>query len=141
MKKVLFALFIVIIFAVGLCFKNPLFDCVQGAIKEISEGSETAYAGVNLGFLCENVLKDRISYESDGEVVGECVFTDKSSLKKVASDLGLMVIKRYYIGSREIIEGYSPRVKYSICGEQSNIQICVDGENVQIGSPIIYGSF
>lgn len=141
MKKFLVVLFMVLLFAFGLSFKSPLSSIVGENAKIINGNEKVAYAGANLGFICEDVSLQKIEYKENECVVGECVFIDKSNLAKVASDLGLVVLKKYSIGERQIIEAYSPVLKYFIDGVQSNIQICIDGGNVQIGSPIIYGSF
>ena len=55
--------------------------------------------------------------------------------------MGLVVLKRYFVGKREIIEGTSPLLKYNISGVQANVQICIVDDLAQIASPIIYGSF
>lgn len=140
MQKIFVVMLMVFLFAFGLCFKSSLFSFCEG--EEVAIGSETVeYAGGNLGFLCENVFGDHVTYEQDGEVVGECVFIKKSALEKVASKIGLVVLKKYEVADRVVIEGMSPLLKFSIEGRQSNVQICIDGDIVQIASPIIYGSF
>lgn len=140
MKKFCFVLFLVLIVAFGICFKSSLFSFCKDDF--IETGSESvSYAGANLGFICEKVSKEYVKYEKNGEVVGECVFVEKSAVEKIASEIGLVVLKKYKIGERVVVEGVSPVLKYYVSGRQANVQICINEEFAQIGSPIIYGSF
>lgn len=140
MKKIFAVLLIMFLFAFGLCFKNSLFSFCEEEVISINSGS-VEYAGANLGFLCEKVSEDYVTYEQNGEVVGECVFVKKSALEKIASDIGLVVLEKYEVAGRTVVEGVSALLKFSIEGRQANVQICIDGEVAQIASPIIYGSF
>lgn len=141
MKKFCVFVFIVSILVFSLCFKQDLFSFCKNDAKTIGKNEKVQYSGASLGFLCENVAKNCIYYENDGEIVGECVFVAKKSLSKIASDMGLVVLKRYFVGQREIIEGVSSVLKYGISNQQANVQICIYLDMVQIASPIIYGSF
>lgn len=141
MRKFIFALLIFLVLGFSLCFKQTLTFFCKNDAKEIGEEGKVQYSGASLGFLCENVSKNCIFYEKDGEIMGECVFIAKNSLSKIANRMGLVVLKRYFVGKREIIEGTSPLLKYNISGVQANVQICIVDDLVQIASPIIYGSF
>lgn len=140
MKKFCFVLFLILLVAFGVCFKSSLFSFCEKDFIE-TDSKNISYAGANLGFLCEKVSKDYVKYEKDGEIVGECVFVEKSSVEKIANEIGLVVLKKYKIGEKIVVEGVSPILKYYISGRQANVQICINEEFAQIGSPIIYGSF
>lgn len=141
MKKFIFAVFIILIVGFCLAFpKNLCFFCKQES-NEIGKTSNVQYSGADLGFLSEKVAEKCIYYEEDGEIIGECVFLSLSSFREVANKIGLVVLKEYYVGSRKVIEGVSAMIKFAIAGRQSNVQVCIDGKNVQMASPIIYGSF
>lgn len=140
MKKFCFVVFFVLLLAFGICFKSSLFPfCKEDCIEPGSES--VSYAGANLGFICEKVSKEYVKYENGGEIVGECVFVEKSAVEKIANKIGLVVLKKYKIGERVVVEGVSSVLKYCIEGRQANVQICINEEFAQIGSPIIYGSF
>lgn len=141
MKKFVFVLLVLVLLGFCLLFPKTLSFFCKNKAKEIGSNANVQYSGANLGFLCENVAKKCIYYEENGEIVGECVFLDLSSLNEIASKMGLVVLKEYFVGTRRVIEGVSSMVKYSISGRQSNVQICIDNQNVQMASPIIYGSF
>lgn len=141
MKKIFFAFLFVFLIGFCLAFPKTLSFFCENHSKEIGENKNVQYSGANLGFLCEKVAKKCIYYEENGEIVGECVFLNRSSLNEITSKMGLVVLKDYFVGSRRVIEGVSAMLKYSISGRQANVQICIDNENVQMASPIIYGSF
>lgn len=141
MKKFIFALLVLVLLGFCLLFPKTLSFFCKNQAKEIGVNANVQYSGANLGFLCENVAKKCIYYEENGEIVGECVFLNLSSLNEVASKMGLVVLRAYNVGTRRVIEGVSALIKYSISGRQANVQICIDDQNVQMASPIIYGSF
>lgn len=105
--------------------------------------SQTQEAEVqDLGMLFE--VSDSAShklYKEGDAVIGECVKLDLGlgDLNRVCNQLGLNILNKYEVGENYIVEGVSPRLKYSIAGRQANVQIAVSERGMTIASPIIYG--
>jgi len=53
------------------------------------------------------------------------------------------VVLRESLETKECIYAYSENLKYfvKIKGEKVNVQICLSGDGVKVGSPLIFGSF
>ena len=92
MKKFIFALLVLVLLGFCLLFSKTLSFFCKNQAKEIGVNANVQYSGANLGFLCENVAKKCIYYEENGEIVGECVFLNLSSLNmlKKMNESGLL---------------------------------------------------
>ena len=147
MKRFILSFTLVMCLVAGVILSNTsLFGLFKG-YKEISQKGYTGdavYAGGNLGFVLE-VQNDSSStkYMCNSVVIGECISLDggKKRLNEICDKLGVLVLDKYQVGDRYIIEGSSALLKYFIEGRQSNVQIAVEGDRITIGSPIIYGSY
>ncbi|MBR2909929.1 MAG: hypothetical protein IKC11_06290 [Clostridia bacterium] len=106
--------------------------------------SEITYAESDLGFVVENFeAKNLLKYTSKGEVVGEClmVFGGKQKMNELAQKMGLVILNKYEVENKSVVEGVSTLLSYRIKGRRANVQMVADGEKIVIGTPIIYGSY
>ena len=139
MKK-FFILFLLLLFIVFCfcCSKTTLSEVLNVKTEEVVSKQQ------DLGFIQEEyVTSNYLVYKDDGEIVGELVRLNinKQNLDSIINKLGLMIINRYSVDNLEIIEGFSAKVKYKLKNRQANIQMAIIGNEVVIGSPIIYGSY
>lgn len=135
---ILFCFLIFIVFA--FVFSNLTLKDVL-SINIVSCGSLKMS---ELGFVCESYNTSNYkNYTNNGCVVGECasLSLNKNEINKLCDKLGLMITNKYNVDDKYIIEGYSSKIPYFINDKNFNVQISVTGENVVIGTPIIYGSY
>lgn len=128
------------------CLLLILSFCVvagKTSLAVYSKGVESQKC-TDLGFLIEeNKTINFKNYKKGSQIVGECVTIDASllNLNQICERLGINITKKYELGDRLIIEGYSPLLNYYIEGRQENVQLCLNDEELTIATPIIYGSY
>ncbi len=99
---------------------------------------------IDLGFVKEVYFGTNYKqYKSEDKVVGESVQIKGNNLKlnKLCDELGVVVLKKYFVNDKLIIEGVSSMFKYRNENSQANIQICLENDIITVGLPIIYGSY
>ena len=99
---------------------------------------------IDLGFVKEEYFGTNYKqYKSEDKVVGESVQIKGNNLKlnKLCDELGVVVLKKYFVNDKLIIEGVSSMFKYRNENSQANIQICLENDIITVGLPIIYGSY
>lgn len=139
MKKII--LIFLPLFIIVFAFLFSDFS-LERFVEASNEKNKTSF--LNLGFVKENYESNNYKkYTSDNIVVGECVCLNLKnfSLNQIANKLGLVVTKKYYVDELMIIEGVSAKLKYAINDRRENVQIAINGDNVVVASPIIYGSY
>ena len=139
MKKffILFSLIILLVFSFGFS-KTTLCDLLN-INKE-----ESFLKQQDLGFIKEEyVSSDYLVYKDNNSIVGEAVKLkiNKRNIDSIINKLGLMITNRYSVENFDVIEGFSAKIKYRLSGRQANIQLAIKGNEVVIGTPIIYGSY
>ena len=120
--------------------ENSLIDLLGVGYLE----KETMEKTNDLGFVLENCYEEKYKkYSIEGEVVGECVIlnVDKKELNKIGDKLGLIVLDRYEVEGKQIIEGFSAKLPYKIKDRRANVQIAIEEEQIVVATPIIYGSY
>ena len=69
------------------------------------------------------------------------VFGGKQKMNELAQKMGLVILNKYEIENKSVVEGVSTLLSYRIKGRRANVQMVADGEKIVIGTPIIYGSY
>ena len=95
-------------------------------------------------YCLENLLiKNSVEYDVlDGSDNFEIVSVGCGS-DSIFEILDLVVVRRFEIDNKIIVEGYSNKIKNYIVvdGVRINIQLCESGDDLIIGSPLIKSSF
>lgn len=149
MKKILYVFIPIIVLVVCLMVDNSsLTKVFSKEIKDAlvcGEVEDSVYAASDLGFILEQEgdKSNCISYMREGLVVGECVWLNGGveKLNYICDKLGLIITRKYETSNRYMIEGSSSKLDYFLEGKRENVQIAVRGEQIIVGSPIIYGSY
>lgn len=147
MKRFVLIMFPIVSLAVFTCVglnSNSLIGLVGGDNYVQKYSGDIVYASNDLGYILEqNSYKNCINYIKGNSVVGECVLLScgEEKINYICDKLGLLIFKTYKVEKKLMIEGFSAKLRYGINGKRENVQICVDGGETIIASPIIYGSF